>query len=111
VNRSKGFRLLVGLAALVVLLVAGFSYLRPWVPVWGSTPQERARTLPGDELVPPPLIASWTHGTPNAEAVSLAQMGDAAVSTTTPSSELIAPEKYRNADRIIPNCRTPPGPP
>jgi len=114
VNRSKGFRVLVGLAALIVLLVAGFSYLRPWVPVWGSTPQERARTLPGDELVPPPLIASWTHGiTIRAEPQEvwpwIIQMGDVrgGFYSYTFIENFIAPEEYRNADRILPELQDP----
>jgi hypothetical protein len=114
VNRSKGFRLLVGLAALIVLLVAGFSYLRPWVPVWGSTPQERARALPGDELVPPPLIAAWTHGiTIRAEPQEvwpwIIQMGDVrgGFYSYTFIENFIAPEEYRNAERILPELQDP----
>jgi hypothetical protein len=36
--------------AAVVLVYAGF--VRPWYLDWGATPAERARAMPGDEIVP-----------------------------------------------------------
>jgi hypothetical protein len=114
VNRSKGFRVLVGLAALILLLAAGFSYLRPWVPAWGSTEEERARAMPGDELVPPPLIVTWTHGltiraAPQAVWPWIIQMGDVrgGFYSYTFIENFIAPEEYRNAERIIPELQDP----
>lgn len=113
-NRSRGFRVLVGLLALIVVLVAGFSYLRPWVPAWGSTGEERARAMPGDELVAPPLIVSWTHGitvrtTPEAVWPWIVQMGDVrgGFYSYTFIENFIAPEEYRNADRIIAELQDP----
>ncbi|WP_052436241.1 hypothetical protein [Georgenia sp. SUBG003] len=37
-------------AALLPLLVAYDLTLRPWMSFWGSTPEERRETLPGDEI-------------------------------------------------------------
>jgi hypothetical protein len=114
VNRSKGFRVLVGLAALVVVLVAGFSYLRPWVPAWGSTAEERGRAMPGDGQVTPPLTVSWTHGitiraAPEAVWPWIVQMGDVrgGFYSYTFIENLIALEQYRNAERIIPELQDP----
>ncbi len=113
-NRSKGLRVLVALAALIVLLVAGFSYLRPWVPVWGSTAQERERVLPGDELFGPPLTVSWTHGitiraSPEGIWPWIVQMGDerGGFYSYTFIENLVAPQEYRNAGRILPELQHP----
>ena len=113
-NRSKGLRLLVALAALIVLLVAGFSYLRPWVPVWGSTAEERKQTLPGDELFGPPLTVSWTHGisvraAPEGIWPWIVQMGDerGGFYSYTFIENAVAPQEYRNAGRILPELQHP----
>jgi hypothetical protein len=118
-NRSKGFRVLVALAALILVLVAGFTYLRPWVPVWGSTAEERSRSLPGDELVAPPITVSWTHAitiraAPEQVWPWIAQMGDerGGFYSYTFIENLVAPQHYRNAERILPELQHPaPGTP
>jgi len=114
VNRSKGFRILVALAALVLVLVAAFSYLRLWVPAWGSTAEERGRAMPGDEQVSPPLMVSWTHGitiraAPEAVWPWIVQMGDVrgGFYSYTFIENFIAPEQYRNAERILPELQNP----
>jgi hypothetical protein len=113
-NRSKGFRALVGLAALVALLVAAFSTLRPWVPTWGSTGEERSRAMPGDDIAVPPLVVSWTHGitvraAPETVWPWIVQMGDVrgGFYSYTFIENFIAPEEYRNADRIVPELQNP----
>jgi hypothetical protein len=114
-NRSKGFRVLVALAALVVLLVAGFSWLRPWVPVWGSTAEERARSLPGDDIAAAPRVASWTHGitiraAPEAVWPWIVQMGDTRggfYSYTFIENFIAREDLYRNADRVLPELQDP----
>jgi len=47
-------RILIVLAALVVLLVLGTILLTPWMDRWGTTDEEIAASYPGDELVPTP---------------------------------------------------------
>jgi hypothetical protein len=113
-NRSRGLRVLVGLAALAAALLAGFSSLRSWLPVWGSTAEERARTLPGDELVAPPRAVSWTHAitiraVPEAVWPWIVQMGDlrGGFYSYTFIENLVAPEQYRNAEAILPELQDP----
>ncbi|MCK6210084.1 hypothetical protein KZX45_05955 [Georgenia sp. EYE_87] len=43
-------------AAAVGAAVLYARYLRPWQLTWGATPDEVARALPGDELVPAPTF-------------------------------------------------------
>ena len=113
-NRSRGLRVLVGLAALVALLVAAFSSMNPWIPTWGSTEEERARAMPGDQVASPPLMISWTHGitiraVPEAVWPWIVQMGDVrgGFYSYTFIENLVAPQEYRNADRIIPELQNP----
>jgi protein-S-isoprenylcysteine O-methyltransferase Ste14 len=53
----------IALAAFVILYIA---VVRPWHLRWGATPDEAARGLPGDNLVPEPLEASTRAITINA---------------------------------------------
>lgn len=48
---------LVG-GAQVAATVAGAPVLRRWYQRWGATPEELARALPGDDLVPSPELTS-----------------------------------------------------
>ncbi len=50
---------LAGAGLLALYAVAG----RPWVLGWGSTPEERAAALPGDEMVPDPSSQSTRAAT------------------------------------------------
>jgi hypothetical protein len=112
---SKGLRVLVGLAALVAVLVAGFSWLRPRLQVWGSTGEERGRAMPGDEIAAPPLLASWTHGltvraAPEAVWPWIVQMGDVRggfYSYTFLENFIARADLYHNADRILPELQNP----
>jgi hypothetical protein len=97
-------------------LVAGFgvgtsaAYLlavRPWLRRWGSTDNERERTLPGDELVPDPAIDSTWAVTIDAPAEEvwpwLAQIGqDRGGFYSYAWLENLAGCELRNADQIHP---------
>jgi hypothetical protein len=45
-------------ASQIAIQVALYPFLRGWRRRWGSTEEERALRLPGDELVPGP---QWTY--------------------------------------------------
>lgn len=47
---------LVLLPAAAAALLTYVRYVRPWQLTWGATPEEAARTLPGDDLVPGPTF-------------------------------------------------------
>jgi hypothetical protein len=91
----------VGMAAAYLLVV------RPWLRRWGSTADERARTLPGDDLVPDPAIDSTWSVSVDAPAEDvwpwLAQIGqDRAGFYSYAWLENLAGCQLRNADRIHP---------
>jgi hypothetical protein len=112
--RSTGIRVLLGLAVLAVVLVFGFSLVRSRIHTWGSTAEEVARRLPGDELLDRPALV-WTHGisirqVPEMVWPWIAQLGDdrGGFYSYTFIENLIARERlYRNADRIIPELQDP----
>jgi hypothetical protein len=73
-------RLLGGVALVLILLLAVFALLPDWIHTWEATPEEVARTLPGDELAAAPVVV-WTHAAtidapPAAVWPWIAQMGD-----------------------------------
>src|ERR1700682_5495018 len=43
-------------AAIVVVAVAFFGLYRPWHLKWGATPEDLARSMPGDEIVHRPIF-------------------------------------------------------
>ena len=45
-----------GLCITAITLGAYLRYARPWQLTWGATPEEVARALPGDDLVPRPML-------------------------------------------------------
>ena len=45
-----------GLIGSVLVIGAYARFVRPWALTWGATPEELARRLPGDDLVPKPLF-------------------------------------------------------
>jgi hypothetical protein len=49
-GRRPGVRAVAGTAGLAAYIAA----VRPWLEGWGATAEERAKALPGDELVPGP---------------------------------------------------------
>ncbi|UCF95914.1 MAG: hypothetical protein JSV89_12080 [Spirochaetaceae bacterium] len=111
---AKLIRLFAALAGLTVFLVAAFSIILPWIPTWGATEEETARTLPGDELLSDPAVM-MTHGIgievpPESVWPWIAQIGDVrgAFYSYTFIENLIAGERmYVNADRIIPQLQNP----
>ena len=59
--KTRWTRLLAGFALVVAILGLAFALLLPWIHTYGATADEIARSYPGDELLPDPII-SWTHG-------------------------------------------------
>jgi hypothetical protein len=57
VRKDDALELLTGVGQIAVT-VAGAPVLRRWYQRWGVSDEEHARSLPGDELVPDPDIAS-----------------------------------------------------
>jgi hypothetical protein len=45
-------------AAVVVVAVAFFGLYRPWHLKWGATPEDLARSMPGDEIVHRPIFSA-----------------------------------------------------
>jgi hypothetical protein len=43
-------------AAVVVVAMAFFGLYRPWHLKWGAAPEDLARSMPGDEIVPRPIF-------------------------------------------------------
>lgn len=77
-NRTRRF--LFGFALVLMVVITGFSIANRLIPDWGSTPEEQARALPGDEIFTQP-VTKWTHAitinaAPEAVWPWLAQMGD-----------------------------------
>lgn len=96
-----------GVAALALLYGAA---LRPWHLRWGSTEEEEASALPGDELVPHPTLQSTraiTIGAPPAAVwpwlVQLGQ-GRGGFYSHTWVQNLLRSDIH-NADRILPELQ------
>src|SRR6202158_4228376 len=53
-------------AAVVVVAVAFFGSYRPWHLKWGAAPEDLARSMPGDEIVPRPIFNATRVVTINA---------------------------------------------
>lgn len=111
-------RALLGAVCVIVVAVVGFGWLGLVIPAWGSTSEEIARALPGDELVPHPSLI-WNHAlTIHAPAGQvypwLVQIGDsraAFYSITFIENAFCATSgacRYVNADRIHPEWQNPP---
>ncbi len=49
---------LIVLTGLLLLGLGGYFFLRPRLLRWGATPEEAAGTVPGDELISDPVLAS-----------------------------------------------------
>jgi hypothetical protein len=112
---------MAGLALMLALLIVLFAVTLPLIHRWGATNAELALALPGDELLPSPLI-KWTHGvTINAPPERvwpwIAQIGDTRggfYSYTFIENRVGAltgaegyQVTYRNADRIHPEWQAP----
>jgi hypothetical protein len=93
----------LGVGAAVAYLAA----IRPRLRRWGSTDEEAARSLPGDELVPDPAISSTWSVTIDAPVADvwpwLAQIGqDRGGFYSYAWLENLAGCELRNADRVHP---------
>lgn len=112
-------RFLLGLALLLLILIAGFTWISVLIPTWGAAPDEIALSLPGDEVVPQPQIR-WDHAVtiaaPAAEIYPwLIQMGDTrgafysyAFIENLAMQAAGLPGRYVNADSIHPEWQDPP---
>lgn len=104
----RAARIVEPLAGLGAALTAGYLLAgRPWLRRWGSTADERFRTLPGDKLVPDPAVNSTWSVTINAPAAAvwpwLAQVGqDRGGFYSYEWLENLAGCQMRNADRVHP---------
>jgi hypothetical protein len=58
--RARLVRVLIGLILLIGMLTALFAVTGAAIPRWRATEQELVRVLPGDGLVPTPLV-KWTN--------------------------------------------------
>lgn len=110
-------RFLIGAAAALLVVVIGFTWINAIIPTWGSTPEEAARALPGDEIVANPDLI-WNHAaTIQAPAAAvypwLAQIGDsraAFYSITFIENAFCATSgecRYTNANQVRPEWQTP----
>jgi hypothetical protein len=94
-------------AAGAMTLVLYASFVRPWLLNWGSTPEERQKSMPEDELTPergPGFTRAVTVGAPVEEVWPwLAQIGqDRGGFYSYEWLENLAGCRMRNADRIHP---------
>lgn len=114
--KQKWLRFLGGLALVLAEAALGFAVLAPRFYTWGATPAELSAAYPGDDLLREHDL-TWTHGmTINAPPQQvwpwIAQMGDqrAAFYSFTFVENLFTigqAEKYRNANRIVPEWQNP----
>jgi hypothetical protein len=119
-TRSRIARIVIGLVVLVAVVVAGFAVAMPAITRWGATDAEVALSLPGDELLPKPLV-DWTTATtidapPDRVWPWIAQIGDTRggfYSYTFIENQVGAlmgadyHVVYHNADRIVPEWQNP----
>jgi hypothetical protein len=87
--------------------VLHFAVMRPWLRNWGTTPEERSKPLPGDELVPAAASQQTRAVTINAPVEEvwpwLAQIGqDRGGFYSYEWLENLAGCQMRNADRVHP---------
>ena len=94
-------------AAAVVIGVAFFVWYRPWQLRWGVTPEEMARTMPGDEIVHRPLFNATRGVTVSARAADvwpwIVQLGFRRAGWYT--YDLLDNLGRRSADRIVPELQ------
>jgi hypothetical protein len=113
-KKTRWQRFLIGFACTLAVLIAGFAIFLTLIPTWGATPEEAARTLPGDELVTGDPSVRWTVAkNVNAPAEDvypwLVQIGDtrAGYYSYMFIEKLFDAKLYNNADRIHPEWQTP----
>jgi hypothetical protein len=124
--RTRVLRLLAGLGLLIALLAGAFAAVIPAIHRWGATDEEVSLALPGDKLLPTPLVLWINAVTINAPPEQvwpwIAQIGDTRAGfysytwienrvgalTGAADYQVI----YRNAGRIVPAWQRPtPGDP
>lgn len=111
---TRIIRFFAGLAGLIVLLMAAFALLVPWVHTWGATDEEVRRSLPGDELLDDPPVL-WNHAVTVRAPVQkvwpwIAQLGDrrGGFYSYMFIENLIAGERmYVNANRVVAELQDP----
>lgn len=120
-HKTFFLRLLAGLGLLALLLVVSFAVALPAIERWGATDEEVGRAMPGDGLLPRPIVR-WTNGItidapPEQVWPWIAQLGDTRggyysytfIENRIGSLTGAADYKviYRNADRIVPEWQNP----
>jgi hypothetical protein len=112
---SRFLRFLVGMALVLLIAVPGFAIANAQISTFGMEQGELNQTLPGDELLPTPIIY-WQHAvTINARPEEvwpwIIQIGDtrAGFYSYMFIEQLIGgPGLYHNADRVHPEWQNPP---
>jgi hypothetical protein len=79
-KHARAKRFWLGLGLLLIVLIAGFAIANALIPGWGSTAEEKALVLPGDDLFASPVL-KWSHAltidaAPQQVWPWIAQMGD-----------------------------------
>jgi hypothetical protein len=97
-------------AALVLLAVLGRLFLRPHMLRWGATKEEAAGGLPGDELIPAPVMRTTRaidiHAPPEQVWPWLAQMGQGRAGFYSYDwLENLAGMDIHNVQRIVPELQ------
>jgi hypothetical protein len=118
-TRSRIVRMVTGMLLVIVILVATFGLLPRWIPTWGATEAEVARTLPGDELIeraPGDSTHAATIDAPPEEVWRwIAQMGDdrggfysyTFIENLLQKAAAGGEAIYHNANRILPEYQNP----
>lgn len=114
-NHNPFIRLLAGLAIVMLLLNIAFLILLPIIHTWGATEEEVARTYPGDDLLPQPVLR-WTHAItidapPEETWQWIIQIGESRggfYSYTFIENLIAGTDLYHNADHIISAYQDPP---
>ena len=112
--RQQFFRIGTGLLIVTVIVIGGMALIGQFIPTWGATTEEVRRPLPGDQIVPDPLV-KWTHGiTINAPLSEVwgwvSQIGEGRggfYSYTFIENQMGNGDVYHNADHIVPEWQNP----
>ncbi len=114
-TRDRILRAGLGILIVAAVVLAGLALVTPLISVWGATPNEITRVVPGDELIQTPTVI-WTHGiTINAPVEQvwgwIAQIGEQRggfYSYTFIENRMGNGEVYHNAAQIVPEWQNPP---
>ncbi len=119
IHRARRF--LIGFGLALVTLAMGFAIANELIPHWGSTLEEEALALPGDEIFPHPVLR-WKHAItidakPEEVWPWIIQMGDTRggfysyrliEKGVTAMAGVDTALYYRNANEIYPEWQNPP---